>query len=171
MTEEFQRGWRPGVIGDVVRAHATYYAAEWGFGMAFEARVAGDMAAFLGRYDPERDLLLTADGAAGFLASVAIDGSDPALADGEAHLRWFIATDAARGRGVARRLLAASLTFAAARGFRSCYLDTFAGLDAARTLYEQHGFRLEHEADDMTWGVRVREQRFRTDLPATGGAP
>jgi RimJ/RimL family protein N-acetyltransferase len=39
-------------------------------------------------------------------------------------------------------------------------LTTFAGLDAARALYERLGFRLVAEADGETWGTKVREQRF-----------
>jgi hypothetical protein len=31
----YGHGWRPGIIGDVVRLHAVYYAKEWELGARF----------------------------------------------------------------------------------------------------------------------------------------
>ena len=45
--------------------------------------------------------------------------------------------------------------------FASAYLHTFAGLDAARHLYEQHGFVLTDERPTTAWGPSVLEQRFK----------
>ena len=42
----------------------------------------------------------------------------------------------------------------------ACSLGTFAGLDAARALYEKHGFSLVREQEGTSWGIRVREQEF-----------
>ena len=39
-------------------------------------------------------------------------------------------------------------------------LWTFAGLDAARHLYESQGFALVEEQEGARWGRVVREQRF-----------
>jgi len=47
-------------------------------------------------------------------ASVTIDGSR--TAEEGAHLRWFIASDATRGRGVGRALLREALAFCDERG-------------------------------------------------------
>jgi hypothetical protein len=40
------------------------------------------------------------------------------------------------------------------------YLWTFAGLDAARHLYEKFGFRLAQEQIGEQWGAKVNEQKF-----------
>ena len=160
-----RRGWAAGIVGEVVRAHAVFYAREWCFGPSFEAKVAREMGGFLQRYDPARDRLLRAEGAGGrFLGSLTIDGSDPELDAGVAHLRWFIVAEGARGRGVGGALLRAGLGFAARAGFRSCYLTTFAGLDPARRLYESVGFGLAAEGEAASWSRRVPEQRFTLDL-------
>ena len=164
MTIEISAGWSPGAIGDVVGAHGRYYSRNWGFGAVFEAKVAGEMAAFVHRYDPDRDRLFMASSEAGFLASLTIDGSDPDLPPRQAHLRWFIAADAARGTGVGGALMGAAMDFLSSAGYRSCYLTTFKGLDPARRLYERHGFQLVSEAKDETWGVTVNEQRFEAAL-------
>ena len=47
--------WVPGAIGDLAALHARHYAASHGFDRVFEAKVAGDLAEFLGRRDPARD--------------------------------------------------------------------------------------------------------------------
>ena len=47
----------------------------------------------------------------------------------------------ARGYGLARKIIDASLTFARQQGFSQCYLETTAGLQSAIKLYEQLGFR------------------------------
>lgn len=48
-------GYKPGGLGKVVELHGRYYGAEWNFDLAFEADIATDLAAFLGRLDPARD--------------------------------------------------------------------------------------------------------------------
>jgi hypothetical protein len=44
--------------------------------------------------------------------------------------------------------------------FGGVYLTTFAGLDPARHLYEDFGFRLTDERRGTTWGPELVEQRF-----------
>lgn len=155
-----ERGWRPGLVGAVVRAHGEYYAREWKFGAFFEAKVAAEMGAFVGRYGA-RDALFSAWEGEIFLGALTIDGGDPALAADEAHLRWFIMADAARGQGIGRQLMQTAMAFLREQGFATCYLTTFAGLDAARRLYDAAGFTLESEAEAQSWGTQVREQLFR----------
>ncbi len=157
-TEIAVTGWQPGTLGQVVALHGRYYAREWGFGPYFEAKVAAGMAEFIPRLDPSRDMFLAARRGAHLLASITIDGSETE-AD-EAHLRWFITSDAARGTGIGRKLMSEAMSFCDRVGFGLVYLDTFKGLDAARHLYEAHGFVLTSEHPDTTWGVEVTEQRF-----------
>lgn len=154
-------GMRAGAIGAVVSLHAAYYGRYHDLGSVFEARVAQAMGEFVVRLDPARDgLWLLVDGER-ILGSIAIDaGSTAARACGGAQLRWFIVDPSLHRRGFGRRLLAAALDHCRAAALRLVWLDTFAGLDAARTLYERAGFRCVHEAEAQTWGRSVREQRF-----------
>ncbi len=138
--------------------HAEYYAARTGFGRAFEAIVASGMAEFTGRLDrPVNGLWLALDGQE-IAGSIAIDGED--LGGGVAHLRWFLVGEAFHGRGLGRSLLEAALAFSEAQGFATVRLWTFRGLDAARRLYERHGFTLVEERDGSQWGSEAREQCF-----------
>ncbi len=157
-----EEGWAPGLIGWCVAEHARYYAAEAGFGVVFEAKLAREMGAFAARLAPPAATIFHASDAEGFLATVSIDGSDArdGMQDGLAHLRWFIAAERARGRGLGKGLMARALAAAREAGMAGIYLDTFAGLDAARAVYERVGFRLVAEAPAETWGRTVLEQRF-----------
>jgi GNAT superfamily N-acetyltransferase len=178
-------GYGPGALGRIVELHADYYARHWGFGPYFEAKVAGDLADFLSRGESggesADDRLWCARAAGRLVGAIAIDGANAARAGkwgqtlisaaappdpGEtgAHLRWFIVEEALQGAGLGARLLDGALAFCRARGFASVYLWTFAGLDAARRLYEARGFRLAEEAPAETWGTRVVEQRFMLRL-------
>jgi GNAT superfamily N-acetyltransferase len=162
MAPRITEGYVPGCIGRIAQLHAEHYARAVGFGVAFEARVARELAAFCQAYVPGRDglwLLHAGDGLGGEVhGSIAIDGSH--AADSGAHLRWFITSDALRGQGAGKQLLQRALAFADGCGYARTQLWTFAGLDAARHLYESHGFRLAEEAPGTQWGAKVLEQRF-----------
>lgn len=156
-------GWRPGAIAQALALHMAYYAPAWGFGRQFESKLAFEMGEFHGRFDAARDLFLgayAADGA--LLATIAIDGVDAA---GEgAHLRWFVAAARARGRGIGGALMDRADAFMAARGYHRAYLTTFAGLDAARALYDRHGYVLVAEEKADPWSGTVGLQRFERRL-------
>ncbi len=151
-------GYVPGALGRVCALQAQYYATHWRFTAAFECKVAAEMAAFLARFDPTHDLFLTALVDGEVMGGLTVDGGE---GDGDiAHLRWFITSDALRGTGVGQRMFAAAIAFLRARDFDSAYLWTFAGLDAARALYDRAGFQLVEERDGDSWGTRVTEQKF-----------
>jgi GNAT superfamily N-acetyltransferase len=157
-------GYLPGAIGRIVELHGSYYAASWGFGAFFEARMARELAEFVGRFDAHRDGLWTASVAGRIEASIAIDGSRE---EGDAaHLRWFIVSDGLRGRGIGSRLIREALAFCRRCGHPRVTLWTFAGLDEARRLYEREGFRLAEERRGTQWGTEVVEQRFELGLTA-----
>ena len=156
-------GYRPGALAQAVALHMGYYAGAWNFGLAFETKVAAEMAAFLSRADADRDLFLAAYNREGdMVGTITIDGVEAARQG--AHLRWFVTSDAARGHGLGRGLLGRAVKFCDDRGYGLVYLTTFAGLDAARHLYEAFGFELVAESDVDQWQGGVTEQRFERRL-------
>ena len=162
MDPEIVAGFAPGALGRVVELHGTYYARRWGFGVFFEAKMAADMAELANRYDRRRDGFWTVSTGGRVQGSIAIDGRDAPA--GAAVLRWYIVADALRGKGFGSRLLAAAVGFCRDRGYPRVSLWTFAGLDVARRLYEQAGFRLVEEQRGSRWGTEVTEQRFELHL-------
>jgi uncharacterized protein YhfF/ribosomal protein S18 acetylase RimI-like enzyme len=148
----------PGALAASVALQTQYYAREHGFGVHFESGRLADVAEFLARYDVRRDgVWVVVDGGA-VHGTVVIDGGSGGAPD-TAQLRWFVVGDALRGRGFGRRLLRAAMDFAAAR-YRRVVLGTFAGLDAARHLYEAAGFACTLERRSMQWGPEVTEQQW-----------
>jgi GNAT superfamily N-acetyltransferase len=156
------RGYIPGSIGRVAELNGAYYHDNWGFGLVFEAMTATDLSAFLMRYDDTRDgfwCALLGDRVEGH---ITIDG---AHSDTEgAHLRYFIVSDAVRGRGVGSRLITNAVDFCRDAGHKKIYLWTFEGLSAARYLYEKAGFRLVEQKRGARWGTEVTEQRFELEF-------
>jgi GNAT superfamily N-acetyltransferase len=156
------RGYIPGSLGRVAELHGTYYHQHWGFGLFFEAKVATELAAFLGRYDEQKDGFWTALVGRRIEGSITIDGVH-AAAEG-AHLRWFVVSDGLRGKGVGNQLMNTAMGFCQSRGYRRVHLWTFEGLGAARHLYEKYGFRLVAQHKGSQWGREVNEQRFELEL-------
>jgi GNAT superfamily N-acetyltransferase len=159
------QGYRAGLLADIVAAHIAYYSPAWRFGLQFETKVASELAEFLQRYDASRNLLLSAyDGEGVFLGSITIDGI-AAHSEKGAHLRWFITSATARGSGIGRQLLGKAIEFCDANDYEKIYLTTFPGLDAARHLYEQTGFRLFSQTTSDDWNGSVGEQLFERYQP------
>lgn len=164
MSIVIQKGCLPGCVKRITDLHATYYGKHAGFGVAFEARVARELAAFCERYDDQRDGLWLGVDAGNIQGALAIDGLH-AMSEG-AHLRWFITADEVRGSGLGTRLLDTAMEFCRLRGYVRVYLWTFEGLAAARHLYEKYAFELVHQQRGSQWGVEVTEQRFEKSRPA-----
>ncbi|TWC64135.1 GNAT family N-acetyltransferase [Herbaspirillum sp. SJZ099] len=152
------RGYTPGAIGRVAELHAAYYTENWSFGVYFEARIATELSAFLSRYDETRDGFWTATVHGRIEGSLVIDGQH-AQQQG-AYLRWFIASEKLRGKGVGDALIGNAVQFCRDSGFPSIYLWTFDGLQAAHHLYRKHGFVRTEERQGTRWGVRLNEQRY-----------
>jgi GNAT superfamily N-acetyltransferase len=151
-------GYRPGCIHRIVELHTGYYSREVGFGPSFEIKVVNEITDFMARYNDSTDLLLLGlvDGV--IHAALVIDGAE-AYKKG-AHLRWFIVSDAIRGKGMGQRLLARAIAFTQSRGYKSIYLWTFDELDAARHIYTKFGFRLVRQMLGNRWGKEVNEQMY-----------
>ncbi|MEM8741589.1 MAG: GNAT family N-acetyltransferase [Pseudomonadota bacterium] len=157
-TYDIASGWRPGLVGWTVARHGAYYAEHWNFGPEFEAKVAREMGAFVDRLGAPGTHLFSASDAQGYLATLTVDGGEQEAE--HAHLRWFIASDRARGLGLGQRLMARAIQAARKDQARGLYLHTFKGLEAARKVYLNAGFTITDEAEDATWGTRVTEQHY-----------
>ena len=89
---------------------------------------------------PGRAYWVVVDGAGQVLGGAGIaplDGDIP----GYCELRKMYFLPEARGHGVGERLLRRALTFAREAGYRTCYLETLAGMTQAQKLYRRLGFQ------------------------------
>ncbi len=154
---KIERGYLPGLVGDVTSMHGRYYAREWKLRAAFEFEVARELCEYFEHYDRESDLALSirdGDAARGF---IAISRNRVELY--EARLRWFIVDDAIRGRGAGHRLLDAALAHCREIGVRRLELYTFDSLEAARALYRSAGFVTVESKPYAGWGPTVNLER------------
>ncbi len=153
-----RRGYTPGLLGRIVQLHASYYSKKVSFGLEFETLVASDMAAFLTRINRSMNATWFVENDGIIAGGISIDGED--LGDGIGHIRWFIVDDTVRGSGFGNGLMEAGMGFVREQGFKEVHLWTFDGLNAARALYEKHGFVLAEEKPGQSWGKEVLEQKF-----------
>jgi GNAT superfamily N-acetyltransferase len=156
-------GYRPGALADVLALHMNYYGREWGFGLAFETKLAAELSEFLARFEAGRDLFLTAWRDDRLAGSISMDVSGGG-AQG-AHLRWFVVAGTERGAGLGKQLLARAVGHVDQIAPGPAWLTTFEGLDAARGLYERFGFKLASQSDADQWQGGVTEQMFIRPRP------
>jgi DNA-binding MarR family transcriptional regulator/GNAT superfamily N-acetyltransferase len=135
---------RPGDFGWVLRAHASIYAREYGYGPDFEALVARIVADFASRRDGAKERCWIADLDGEPVGSVFLVKVD----EETAKLRLLILEPRARGFGLGRRLVDECLRFARAAGYRKTVLWTNSALAAARSIYAAAGFSLVSSAPD-----------------------
>lgn len=158
---EVHQGYHPGVIASVTHLHASFYSDNYGFGAVFERKVATEMSEFMARINKPMNATFSAYLGAELLGSVSLDSED--LGEGVSHLRWFIVSPKAQGMGIGNLLIGKATSFVDQLAIARIRLWTFKGLDAARHLYEKHGFELAHETPGAQWGTQVIEQEFVRD--------
>ncbi|GAA0782761.1 MarR family transcriptional regulator [Roseibium denhamense] len=162
-TFEIAEGYQTGMIGDIAALHGRTHGPIVGMGPTFESVVAKAMAEFMPRVDRPMNNSWSILENQAVIGSISIDGED--LGNNVAHLRWFILSERLRGKGLGKVLLRKAVEHCDQLGFEEIHLWTLKGLDAARALYEKHGFDLADEYLGDQWGREVIEQKFIRKRP------
>lgn len=151
---------KPGDLGYVIHRHGKIYGDEYGYGVSFEAYVAGGMYEFYKNYNPAKDCVWIAE------HNERIVGFLLLMNRGElvAQLRYFYLEAEYRGIGLGRRLMSLYMQFLRSRGYQSSYLWTTHELSAAAALYKREGFTLTEEKPSTAFGKPLNEQRYDVTL-------
>ncbi len=128
----------PGDMGWVVQQHGAIYASEYGWNDEFEALVAGIVAGYIRKRQPQWERCWIAELDGQRVGSVFVVRKSKTVAQ----LRMLILTPLARGLGLGERLTDECLAFARAKGYKKMVLWTNSCLDAARHIYAKRGFQL-----------------------------
>ncbi len=158
MSIEIRNDARHEYVAGIVDLHIAYYVDEWGFGGEFVERITAHVTDFISRFDADRDLMLTAHQDDVLVGSLIMDVTGGA--EKGAYLRWFIISDAARGRGLGAQMMDHAMSWCDGKKYNYRTLSTYNGLKAARALYDRHGFKLISATEDDPWGAGVGEQIF-----------
>ncbi len=129
---------QPGDMGWVVQQHGEIYAREYGWNSDFEALVAGIVAGYLRKQQPEWERCWIAEVDGQRAGSVFVVRKSKQVAQ----LRMLILTPQARGLGLGAQLTDECIRFARGKGYRKMVLWTNSCLTAARAIYFKRGFQL-----------------------------
>jgi N-acetylglutamate synthase-like GNAT family acetyltransferase len=154
------RPHRSGDMGWVVQRQGMLYAQEYGWDMTFEALVAEIVARFLRRFDAEHERCWIAEQDGEPIGCVFVVRKSARVAQ----LRLLHVEASARGQGVGAKLVAESIAFARAKGYRKMVLWTNDVLIAARKLYIAEGFRLVKQERHQSFGKTMTGQYWELTL-------
>jgi len=162
------RTHEPGDLGWIVSRHGALYVQEHGWDPRFEGLVAQIAAEFLAHYDPSRDRCFVAELDGERVGSAAVVHAG----DGSAKLRVLLVEPQVRGKGIGSELVRRCVRFAWEAGYSRLVLWTVSSLDAARRIYERHGFKLVGSSphaqfveglEDQTWELELLHGDSRTE--------
>ena len=129
---------RPAQASDIpgIRTMLIEYVAWIGLDLAFQ-EIDAELAGLPGEYAPPRGALLVASDGDHLLGMIGLRPLDAATCEMK---RLFVRPEA-RGRGLAKRLIAELLREAKAMGYTEIRLDTLPMMGDAQALYTSLGFR------------------------------
>ncbi|MET0222344.1 MAG: helix-turn-helix domain-containing GNAT family N-acetyltransferase [Tardiphaga sp.] len=159
------RAPQPGDLGWVVQSHAAVYAAEYGFGVAFEGLVADIVAGFAKSFDAARERCWIAERDGAPVGSVFLVRET----DDVARLRLLLVDPAGRGEGLGRRLVLECICFARQCGYRKITLWTHSILLAARQIYRDAGFVLVDSKPHRSFGPELLGETWDLVLTPSPG--
>ena len=142
------RTHRPGDIGWVVYRHGILYWEEWGYDERFEALVAQVATEFVQSFDAATERCWIAERDGERVGSVFLVRKSKHVAK----LRLLLVEPSARGLRIGKRLVEECIGFARQCGYRKLALWTQSELKAARSIYQQAGFRLAKKERHSSWG-------------------
>ena len=154
------RSPRPGDMGWVVQSHGALYAGEYGFDSSFEGLVAEIVSKFLASFDQLRERCWIAEIDGAQVGSVFLVRHS----DDVAKIRLLIIDPAGRGQGLGKRLVAESIAFARACGYRKITLWTQSVLLAARKIYQDAGFVLMGSEANRSFGQDLISETWELEL-------
>lgn len=154
------REYEEGDLQWIVDTHGEMYAREYGFDSTFPEYVREPLSRFHNTRKIGREEIWIAEKNNRKVGVVAVAFFEEDIAQ----LRWFLLLEEERGKGLGNVLLKTAIDFAKGAGYKEMILWTVSILDAARYLYEKHGFKICEEIPHRIWGQDLVEEKWDKEL-------
>lgn len=149
-----------GDIGWIIHRQGLLYAQEHGWDASYEALVAEILAGFVKNFDPSGEQAWIAEMDGEIVGSVFLVRGSAEVG----RLRLLYVEPHTRGLGIGRRLVAACIEGARAKGYQKLSLWTNSVLVAARRIYQAAGFELVREEPHHSFGKDLLGQTWELKL-------
>lgn len=153
------RSCNVGELGIIAHRHCVLYKNEYGFDDTFEGYLLEGMSKYIWEYGKKGNVWV-ADYWGNIMGAIAIVKTSDILAQ----LRWFYLEPSCRGIGLGRSLIETALQYCKEQKMERVFLWTVRGLEAARYLYQKHGFLLTETKEHFLWGRDIVEERWDLEL-------
>ncbi len=137
-----------GDAGWIIHRHGAVIGPEFGWNMEFEATIAEILSQFMLKFNPADEASWIAKREGEILGSLFLIRQNATTAK----LRVLYVEPAARGLGLATRLLETSFQFAREKGYQTVSLFTTNSNVGARRIYQKLGMRLVREDPEFFAG-------------------
>lgn len=165
---QIRQGYQPGLLARTMQLQVDHHA-DTGMSpsLELECSIARNLADVISRLESpsQNTQVWSAVLHDRIIGTIYID--QPTEESNKVQLRVFMVDEELRYQGIGRRLLTEAVAFVEERGYDETQVWTQKGLDAARRLYEDFGFVLDHESEGTFWGATFVVQRFIRKLGAT----
>jgi GNAT superfamily N-acetyltransferase len=151
---------RAGDYGWVVQRHGELYASEYDWNEEFEGLVAGIVAEYIKNYDSKRERCWIAEKDGENVGAVFLVKHNETVAK----LRLLFVDPEARGLGIGKRLVDECTRFAKQAGYKKITLWTNSVLLAARSIYQQAGYKLVKEEPHHSFGHDLVSETWELTL-------
>lgn len=159
-TEYLLRPLRVGDIGWIAHRQGVLYASEYGWDATYEALVAGILAHFVQRFDPDAENAWVAERDGTVVGSIFLVKESARVAK----LRLLYVEPSARGLGIGGRLVRECVADARKKGYETLVLWTNDVLASARRIYQAAGFRLVRQERHHSFGRDLVGQNWELTL-------
>lgn len=149
-----------GDAGWIAHRHGAMIAPEFGWDERFEALCARILADFIDNYQPAWERSFIAERNGDILGSIFLVKQN----EETAKLRLLYVEPAARGLGLATKLLEKSITFARSKHYKRVSLFTTSNNQGARRIYQKLGFTLVKEEPNDQFGQNLIGETWELSL-------
>lgn len=154
------RSPRPGDYGWMIKKNAEIYADEYQWNEECEGLMAEIVANFIKNYDSQRERCWIAEKDGENIGCVFLGKKD----DLTAQLRVLLVDPKARGLGLGKQLVSECTRFARQTGYKKITLWTQSVLTAARSIYENEGYKKIKSEPHHSFGQDLIGETWELEL-------